>query len=223
MNQKLHAYCQTCNVQVELKENGSYRKRRPVDENVAPFDPEDIPCINEDYILCSCPKCESPFLFKRECFEILSEFAKVTSEPQLLFPSASRLPVSALPQAIAKSYKDAVRSFEVELYGPCLITCRRCLEAVCLHYGITKGNLKNKLTFLNQQGIIDGKLFSWADGLRLVANDAAHDFDIEITLEDAKDSIDFIEAIISYIFILGKRFEEFQKRQNNKKKLTPDS
>jgi hypothetical protein len=99
--------------------------------------------------------------------------------------------------------------------------CRKCLEAICHHHGIMKGNLKSKLAIINQQGIIDARLHSWTDGLRLVANDAAHEFDIEVLLEDAKDSIDFIEAVISYIFILRKRFEEFQQRRKTLS-LTPD-
>ena len=213
MEHQLYAYCPTCNVQVELKETGAYNRRRPVDESVAPFDPSDIPCIVEDYVLCCCPKCESPFLFKREWYEIPAEFETVTSEPELLYPSDSRLQHSALPPAIAKSYQNAVRSLEVGLYEPCLIMCRKCLEAICYQHGFSKGNLKSKLNDLKQQGIIDMKLHSWAEGLRLVANDAAHEFNIEIHRDDAKDSVEFIEAMISYVFILGKRFEEFQKRR----------
>lgn len=214
MDHQLHAYCPTCNVQVELKEIGSYSKRRPADGSVAPYDPVDIPWIAEVYVLCSCPKCDSPFLLKREWYEIPSEFETATSEPELLYPSVSRLLVTGLPPTIAKSYQTAIRSFEVGLYEPCLIMCRKCLEAICRQHGISKGNLKSKLTELKQQAIIDMKLHSWTDGLRLVANDAAHEFDIEIYHEDAKDSLEFIEAVISYIFILSKKFEEFQKRRN---------
>lgn len=213
MDHQLHAYCPTCNVQVELKETGSYRKLRPVDESVDPDGLLDIPWIAEDYVLCNCPKCESPFLFKREWYEIPAEFSRMTSEPELLYPSASRLPPTSLPPSIAKSYQTAIRSLEVGLYEPCLIMCRKCLEAICRQHAISKGNLKSKLTELTQQGIIDMKLHSWTDGLRLVANDAAHEFDIEVHHEDAKDSVEFIEAVISYIFILGKKFEEFQKRR----------
>ena len=213
MDNQLHAYCQTFNVQVELKENGSYSKSRPADESVAPLGPTDVPWITEEYILCSCPKCKSPFLFKREWYEIPAEFETVTREAQLLYPSSSRLPTFSLPSAIAKSYKDAVRSFEVGLYDPCLIMCRKCLEAICYHHDITRGNLKSKLAILNEKGIIDVRLHSWTDHLRLVANDAAHEFDINVHVDDAKDSIDFIEAVITYIFILGKKFEEFQQRR----------
>ena len=214
MNNKLHAYCPTCNMQVELKESGSYRKRRPADDSVVePYDPTDIPWIAEEYVLCSCPKCESPFLFKREWYEIPAKYETVTSKPELLYPTSSRLPISSLAQSIAKPYQNAVRSYEVGLYEPCVIMCRKCLEALCLEHGIKKGSLKSKLATLQQRGVIDAKLHAWTDGLRVVGNDAAHEFNVDITHQDARDALDFVEAAISYIFLLGKKFNEFQKRR----------
>lgn len=213
MKHNLHAYCKICSVQVELREEGSFSKRRPADESIPPSDPVDIPWITEEYVLCSCPKCESPFLLKREWYEIPAEYETVTKEPELIFPSASRLPISSLPQVVSKSYQAAVRSLEVGLYEPCLIMCRKSLEGICHEQGISKGNLKEKLSQLKDKGIIDAKLHKWADGLRLVANDAAHDLDAEIYSQDANDSLQFIEALISYVFLLGKRFEEFELRR----------
>lgn len=214
MNHTLHAYCLTCNVQVELKESGTYSKRRPADGSVVePYDPTDIPWIAEEYVLCSCPKCQSPFLFKREWYEIPAVFETVTSEPELLYPTSSRLPISSLAQTIAKPYHNAVRSYEVGLYEPCVIMCRKCLEALCLEQGIKKGRLQNKLATLQERGLIDAKLRAWTDGLRLVGNDAAHEFNVDINQQDARDALDFVEAAISYIFLLGKKFDEFQKRR----------
>ena len=219
LNQKMHAYCPTCNVQVELADSGSYSKRRPADSSVVePYDPTDIPWVIEEYVLCKCPRCESPFLFKREWYEIPAELETAISEPELLFPSSSRLPVSSLPRTIAKPYQNAVRSYEVGLYEPCVIMCRKCLEALCHQHGINKGNLKTKLSTLKERGLIDTKLHSWTDGLRLVGNDAAHEFDIQIDQQDARDALNFVEAAVSYIFLLEKKFQEFQTRQHKNRK-----
>ncbi len=214
MDHKLHAFSSTCDVQLELTESGSFSKRRPADASVAPLDPTDIPWIAEEYVLCKCPKCKSPFLFKREWYEIPAEYETVTSEPELLYPTTSRLPLSSLPQTVAKAYQNAVRSHEVGLYEPCVIMCRKCLEAVCHEHGVSKGNLKDKLTALKEKGVIDSKLHTWTDGLRLIANDAAHEFDFEIRPQDAKDALEFVEATISYIFLLAKKFQEFEARRN---------
>lgn len=220
MNHQLHAYCSTCNVQVELKDVGSFCKRRPADESVIEsYDPADIPWVVEEYVLCNCPKCESPFLFKREWYEIPGEVETLTSEPKLLYPSKSRLPISSIPKSVAKPYENAVRSYEVGLYEPCLIMCRKCIEALCHEHAVSEGNLKTKLSILKERGVIDTKLHSWIDGLRLIGNDAAHEFDIEIRAQDAKDALDFIEAALSYVFILGRRFQEFAARRGKKKTI----
>lgn len=215
MEEKLFSYCSECGVQVELTEAGSYSKRRPADGSVAPLDPTDVPWIAEEFVLCNCPKCQSPFLFKREWYEIPAEFETVTSEPELLYPKAGRLPQSLLPRQVAKPYQDAVRSYEVGLNEPCVIMCRKCLEAVCHLQGVTKGNLKTRLEGLRDAGVIDSKLYTWTDGLRLVANDAAHDIDISLSNQDARDAIDFVEAILSYVFLLAKKFKEFEARRKS--------
>lgn len=213
MTHRLHAFCLACGVQVELAECGTFAKRRPADETVEPFDPADIPFIVEEHVLCKCPKCESPFLFKREWYEVQAEFGTVISEPELLYPTSSRLPVSSLPQAVAKSYQNATRAYDVGLYEPCVIMCRKCLEALCHQHGASRGNLKEKLLALKKSGVIDSKLHAWTDGLRLIGNDAAHDLDADIEPQDAKDSLEFIEAAISYVFLLGKKFQEFEARR----------
>lgn len=64
--------------------------------------------------------------------------------------------------------------------------------------------------------MIDTKLHSWTDSLRLIGNDVAHELDIEIHPQDAKDALEFVEATISYIFILGQKFHDFElRRQRN--------
>jgi hypothetical protein len=91
--------------------------------------------------------------------------------------------------------------------------CRKCIEAVCRELGSAKGNLKQKLVALESSGKIDAKLTSWADALRLVGNDAAHDLDTRVGQQNAKDAIDFTQAILLYAFSLGRKFEEFQARR----------
>ncbi len=222
LNDKHRVYCPTCNMQVELIEKGSYTRSRPADESVIePYDPTDIPWIHEEYVLCNCPKCETAFLLKHEWYEVPAVSETVLSEPVILYPSSSRLPISSLPNTIAKPYNNAVRSYEVGLYESCVIMCRKCLEALCHEYDIKKGNLKAKLTALKEIGLIDSKLHSWTDGLRLIGNDAAHEIDIQIDQQDAKDALEFVEAAISYIFLLSKKFQDFQTRRKlNQEKTT---
>jgi hypothetical protein len=54
---------------------------------------------------------------------------------------------------------------------------------------------------------------SWATGLRIAGNEAAHVVDAEVAPEDARDVIEFTEALLSYAFSLNRRFEEFRLRR----------
>ena len=76
-------------------------------------------------------------------------------------------------------------------YNPCVIMSRKCLESVCKELGATKETLKQSLEIFNGHSKIDKKLLSWADGLRLIGNDAAHDLEASFGQVDARDALDF--------------------------------
>ena len=91
--------------------------------------------------------------------------------------------------------------------------CRKTVEALCHENGVTKGNLKKRIDQLRLSGHIDLKLHTWATSLRLVGNDAAHDLDIDITKEDASDSLEFLDALLLYSYVLDQKYNEFQARR----------
>ena len=62
-------------------------------------------------------------------------------------------------------------------------------------------------------------ILQWANGVRIVGNDAAHDLKMEITKTDAKDTLDFTEAVLLYVFVLQSRFSEFQNAGKKQKRV----
>ena len=84
--------------------------------------------------------------------------------------------------------------------------CRKCVEAVCNEHGESKKSLAQRLRRLQDNGILDQAILQWANGIRMVGNDAAHDLKIQITKTDAKDTLDFTEAVLLYVFVLQSRF-----------------
>ena len=48
----------------------------------------------------------------------------------------------------------------------------------------------------------------------LIGNEAAHDPDTKVTKRDARDVLDFTEAILIYVFSLTSRFEAFRARRS---------
>jgi endogenous inhibitor of DNA gyrase (YacG/DUF329 family) len=81
------AHCPTCDTQVELIQKAAYSTYRPAEE-AETEGPEtgETPYVATEYILCCCPTCESPFLFKSESYEIPGEYSTAKSEPDLLYP-----------------------------------------------------------------------------------------------------------------------------------------
>jgi len=166
------------------------------------------------YSIAFCPKCKGVFLH----VSAKSEPSEIPYEA-MLYPTSDRRGVPGLPEPARRAYESAQSCLNTGNFEPCVIMCRKCLEAICVSFGVQKGSLAERLRQLRDSGRIEARLYEWADQLRLVANDAAHDLDIRISKQDAVDSLDFVEAILQYIFILDQRFRDFCARRQGAKQL----
>jgi len=211
-------FCPSCNVIVETKIEGSYVIEVGLNRSVDIMEAADLAYNEYVYHLSKCPRCEKPFLTESEYYVIPAEVNDFQGS-KLLYPSDNKFISDKLPLSIQKSYQNAKQSYKVGLYEPAAIMCRKCLEAICIEKGVEKGPLKTKIDKLQENRIIDDKLYQWADNLRIIGNDAAHDINIDISQQDASDAIEFIEALLSYVFVLNQKFDEFQKRYFESKKL----
>lgn len=160
------------------------------------------------YSVAFCPKCQGVFLH-----------VVATSEPSdipyeaLLYPSPDHRSMPGLPASVRQALESARSCLETGNLVPCVVMCRKCLEAMCLALGFRKGSLRERLIKLRDAGRIEARLYEWADELRLVGNDAAHDFEREISKTDAVDTLDFLEAVLLYVFVLDQRLREFRRRR----------
>ena len=208
-------FCNRCNLQTTARVVATHVKTSPINEQVALTDPLDTPYYTTEYAIALCCKCEMVFLVESEFYEIPGEVCA----PQglsVLYPSDRNVSTDSMPETASRVYADAARSYQVGLYEPCVIMCRKCIEALCQELGAKKGNLKERLAKLQKSGHIDQKLLTWADELRLIGNDAAHDLEITIEQVDALNALEFVEAILMYAFSLTRKFEEFKKRRASK-------
>ena len=204
-------FCGDCNVLVAARVVASY--------DISPFRDPDIGCQYDvaDYFIAVCGRCEGVFFVLSEIFGIIPEPHIPTPEEKItvLYPSPQRISAKGLPEKVARMYSDAVKASKACLYRQSAMTCRLCVEAVCKEFEATQGSLQNRLEALRRKGKIDEKLFEWANELRSVGNDAAHDLETEIEKEDAQDALDFTEAILMYAFALDGKFEAFRKRRES--------
>ena len=206
----LPVFCNLCNCIVDSISAGSYTTSPDILPNQVIFDESEVKNNTYEYILSWCPKCESPFLSKRTYFNSIDWSGETGFVG--LYPSISKLEDTNIPDSVRNAYAQAEKSFNAGLYEPCVIMCRKALEALCTERGMKKGVLKFKIDNLKTDGIIDDKLWKWADSLRMIGNDAAHDLSANIQKEDARDSIDFLIALLSYVYILTAKFNEFKIR-----------
>ena len=70
-----------------------------------------------------------------------------------------------------------------------------------------------RLKKMRDVGHIDARLFEWSDALRLAGNEAAHGVATKISETDARDILEFTNAILDYMFSYRDRFEQFRKRR----------
>jgi Domain of unknown function (DUF4145) len=107
----------------------------------------------------------------------------------------------------------ACTCYRVQAFTASAIMCRKTLEGICAAHGVNERNLSASLKKLKDNGMIDERLFEWSDALRVVGNEAAHGVGLSIDQADAKDTLEFTNAILDYIFSYRDRFEQFKKRR----------
>jgi hypothetical protein len=140
------------------------------------------------------------------------------SEPAQLYPAVRGGAIHGTPKAVRQSFVEAVRCFEQAAgHTATAIMCRRTLEVVSKEHGATGRDLKTKMKALKDNGVIDQTLLDWATELRALGNEAAHG-DGEISRQDAKDALEFTEAMLSYIYTYRQSFDFFKRRRDANKK-----
>jgi hypothetical protein len=204
-------FCSECNTQVEGRVIASANHAFKSDA-LNPIDQEDAPYTALVYSIAICPKCDSPFFIRESLYGIPGEVESVTEET-LLYPPPTRTSFEGIPDPVKRAYQQALRCYSSSSFDACALMCRRSLEALCKAFGLNNGTLQDKLEKLAEQRTIEARLVDWAHGIRIVGNEAAHDTDTELSKEDAKDALDFTEALLTYVFVLNERFAAFSARR----------
>ena len=121
-------YCRICNMLVAAKVvaegNGGFRS-----DAVNPLDEVDPEYHGEHYYIV-CGRCGQLFLTRQSLFGSPAEFGTVTDE-KVLYPTETKLALDGVPNMIKSAYDQASRSFSASLFEPCVLMCRKCLEATC--------------------------------------------------------------------------------------------
>lgn len=196
-------FCPTCNSVVETVIVYSYTSENTVNEDLCGYYTE--------VLLSKCLKCLNPFL-KEKKFQIVEGDGYLNSELQF-FPKTENEAIKNCPQIVFNPYTEALKCYRAHAYDACVIMCRKGIEAICIDKGEIKGNLATKLKNLNSNGILENTLYNWANELRLIGNDGAHSHGQIVNQQDAKEAIDFFNALITFLYHLANQYTELIKRR----------
>lgn len=203
----IEGFCRHCNCVVSARVRAT-APGEPTEDLFERLDPGEDGFRRALYKLAFCPKCDAVFLY-RSCKTEPSEFPL----EEILYPRASEPLATDVPPLIRRPHESAVSCLATSNYEPCVIMCGKTLEAVCVLLGEDSGTLERRLRRLRDTGKIEAKLYDWANELRLLRNDAVHDLSAAVSKDEARDCVEFVEAILVYLFTLDRKFQEFRRRR----------
>jgi Domain of unknown function (DUF4145) len=134
--------------------------------------------------------------------------------PWRVYPPQDRQLSQLIPESLREAHDEARKCFHAKSWIGAVAMSGRTLEGACKLHGVTKGILQDKLEEMKKRGLIDGRLWEWAETLRGVRNAASHFNDEPVTKQDAEDALAYYsEALLDYLYVLKARFEEMKKRR----------
>jgi hypothetical protein len=164
------------------------------------------------FFLVECPSCHGPLL--GSAISIEDEFHNWSWDTaERLWPTPSVAEVGpAIPEAARRDIKDAQKCLSHGIYSAAAVLCGRALERLIKEKG-SADTIAKGLAELKAKGVIDERLFSWAEALRKERNIGAHASDEDTTKENAQDIIDFTIAIFDYVYTLSEKYERYVARK----------
>lgn len=128
----------------------------------------------------------------------------------ILYPT-DKTPLNDLPETIKKRYLAVLKVENIEP-SACAVLIGRTLETICNYEKASGKTLSEKLNNLVQSDRIPKTLAEMAHQLRQIRNLGAHDAEDEVTEEDVPIILDFLEAILEYLYVAPAKIAAIQTR-----------
>lgn len=197
-------FCLTCNSIVEFEKVHSYKYNEEQHNEVT--------ISGTKIILSKCLNCYEPLLQKD--FFYFQDDDYWSNGNHQLYPKMEISCSEYIPEIIQRPYLEALKCYKIQAYDACVIMTRKGIEALCINKGVPQGKLIDMIKKLENQQIISKDMYNWANELRILGNDGAHSHNQLVTQNDAKYSIEFLEALIVFLFDLTAKYEKLLNRKN---------
>lgn len=175
---------------------------------------KELPEIGRDpekILLVECPACQFPILVHSALIEV-SQGRYDWSPTSRLWPKPIQPVHDGIAPEVRKSLRDANRCFEARVFAATAVMAARAIEALCKDK-VGSGMLAKGLDKLKAQRLIDDKIWNWANALREQRNLGAHASGVDVSEEDARDVLDFANAICEYVYVLSEQFNAYMARK----------
>ncbi|MBH1980418.1 DUF4145 domain-containing protein [Candidatus Saccharibacteria bacterium] len=161
-----------------------------------------------------CPNCTGVCLYLQEYFGPEVCPPDGWDERYQMYPAQARRLSADIPSELRDDYREARECVKSKLYTAAAVMARRTLEGITIDQGYTKGALFNRLKLMRDDAVIDSRLYDWADICRDVGNQAAHASKQSVSREDATETLDFVEALLDYLYVFQSRYQNFKARRD---------
>ncbi|MBT2160513.1 DUF4145 domain-containing protein [Zobellia barbeyronii] len=195
--------CTNCNIHLEAETIGEFLSAY-----------SDDPIDSAKYSLFKCPKCFNPILTEQTMDFDNVDYQLAFGNIKILYPNSEFHLNPIIPEKLRDSLKESIKCFRANSYTATAIMCRRTIEGFCFLKGVKDKNLAKSIEKLKTNGIINEQLYEWANELRLVGNEAAHNIEIEFSVVDSRDILDFTIAILDFTYSFKDKFDRFKERQS---------
>lgn len=165
----------------------------------------------DEYSFAHCSKCNNPAMFVREDMGDGFEndfYVRV-------YPPHDRHIGFYLPVVVRESYEEAVRCETANAWIASVVMVGRTLEAVVKEYDPNEKSAYKGLQTMQKNGVISQELLDWSNELRVLRNIGAHASSQKVEQVDAKESLDFLQAILEILYDLRPRFVKMRNRRKS--------
>lgn len=122
------------------------------------------------------------------------------------------------PAEVQRFWLQAHESVKNEIWDAGAVMIRSALQVALRLNKATGKDLREEINDLAEKGILPPVMKEWSDELRLLGNDSAHPKAEQVKKDpqDVKDSLEFLDYLLQYLYDLPKNIEEYRERKNGK-------
>jgi hypothetical protein len=165
----------------------------------------------EQFTFAACEACSYPAVYLREDYDLGAGFDD--DEYYRVYPPHERAVSFALPGIVKESYEEAVRCEVHKSWIACVTMVGRTLEAVTKEYAPSEKSMFGGLKRMYDDGAISQEIHDWANELRAIRNIGAHATQQKLSRQDARESLDFLQAILETIYYMRPKFVAMKARR----------